>query len=115
MHNTYRAMRALELTPADALAIARVGEGLSFPEQLRAHRERLRLPQHALAELLGVAERTYCTWERDDDPLRKPHQLTQEGALARLRILASLKDESSPGQSNVQDESQAGNGLKPKE
>lgn len=57
---------------------------MSFAAKLVAHRKRLALTQAEAAGLLDVGLRTYATWERDDDPKRKPHVLTQEGALARL-------------------------------
>jgi transcriptional regulator with XRE-family HTH domain len=56
----------------------------TFSEQLFFYRMRLDLSQAKAAELLGIGERTYAIWERDDDPNRKPHILTQEGALKRL-------------------------------
>ena len=57
----------------------------SFAEQLKAHRDRLGITQVKAAGMLGIGLRTYSIWEHDDDPRRKPHLLTQEGALARLR------------------------------
>lgn len=57
---------------------------MSFAVKLAMHRKRLGLTQAGAAALLGVGLRTYATWERDDDPKRRPHVLTQEGALARL-------------------------------
>lgn len=59
----------------------------TFPEQLRFHRARLRISQPRMAEILEVGERTYCGWERDDDPKRKPHVLMREGALHRLMAI----------------------------
>lgn len=57
---------------------------MSFAAKLAQHRKRLGLTQAGAAALLDVGLRTYATWERDDDPNRRPHALTQEGALARL-------------------------------
>lgn len=57
---------------------------MSFATQLALHRQRLGLTQAGAAALLDVGLRTYAIWERDDDPKRRPHVLTQEGALARL-------------------------------
>ena len=57
---------------------------MTFAAKLAMHRQRLGLIQAGAAALLDVGLRTYATWERDDDPNRRPHILTQEGALARL-------------------------------
>ena len=57
---------------------------MTFADTLKQHRKRLRLTQEEAADLLDVGLRTFATWERDDDPKRKPHVLTQEGAVARL-------------------------------
>ena len=64
----------------------------SFAEKLAMHRQRLGLTQAGVAALLDVGLRTYATWERADDPKRRPHLLTREGALARLaKITRSRK------------------------
>jgi DNA-binding XRE family transcriptional regulator len=60
---------------------------MSFAAKLAQHRQRLGLTQAGAAALLDVGLRTYATWERDDDPKRRPHVLTQEGVLARLEKL----------------------------
>lgn len=54
---------------------------MPFPEQLKAHRERLGLTQAELADLLDVPSRTYWEWEAGKTT---PYAITQEGALARL-------------------------------
>lgn len=53
---------------------------MSFPEQLKTHRERLGLTQAELASFLEVSPRAVWQWEKGEIP----HILTQEGALARL-------------------------------
>ena len=53
---------------------------MSFPEQLKAQRERLGLTQAELASFLDVSPRAVWQWEKGT----LPHVLTQEGALARL-------------------------------
>ena len=53
---------------------------MPFPEQLKAHRERLGLTQAELAAFLDVSPRAVWQWEKGT----LPHVLTQEGALARL-------------------------------
>lgn len=54
---------------------------MTFPEQLKAQRERLGLTQAELAALLDVPARTYWEWEAGKTT---PYAITQEGALARL-------------------------------
>lgn len=53
---------------------------MTFPEQLKAQRERLGLTQAELASFLEVSPRAVWQWEQGT----LPHVLTQEGALARL-------------------------------
>ena len=53
---------------------------MTFPEQLKAQRERLGLTQAELASFLDVSSRAVWQWEQGT----LPHVLTQEGALARL-------------------------------
>lgn len=53
---------------------------MTFPEQLKAQRERLGLTQAELASFLDVSPRAVWQWEKGT----LPHVLTQEGALARL-------------------------------
>ena len=53
---------------------------MTFPDQLKAHRERLGLTQAELAAFLDVSPRAIWQWEKGT----LPHVLTQEGALARL-------------------------------
>ena len=53
---------------------------MTFPEQLKAHRERLGLTQAGLASFLGVSPRAIWQWEKG----KLPHELTQDGVLARL-------------------------------
>ena len=53
---------------------------MTFPDQLKTHRERLDLTQAELASFLEVSPRTVWQWEKGE----LPHILTQEGALARL-------------------------------
>lgn len=53
---------------------------MTFPEKLKAHRERLGLTQAELASFLDVSPRAVWQWEKGT----LPHVLTQEGALARL-------------------------------
>lgn len=53
---------------------------MTFPEQLKTHREKLGLTQAELASLLDVSPRAVWQWEKGT----LPHVLTQEGALARL-------------------------------
>lgn len=54
---------------------------MTFAEQLKRERNRLRLTQTELAALLSVS----MSWvEKAERGERKPHELTQEGALARL-------------------------------
>lgn len=53
---------------------------MTFPEQLKTHRDRLGLTQAELAAFLEVSPRAVWQWEKGT----LPHALTQEGALARL-------------------------------
>lgn len=53
---------------------------MSFPEQLKTHREWLGLTQAELAAFLDVSPRAVWQWEKGT----LPHILTQEGAIARL-------------------------------
>jgi transcriptional regulator with XRE-family HTH domain len=55
---------------------------MSFAEQLKKERERLGLTQAQAASLLGVSKSVIEKWEADT---RTPLEITQEGALARLR------------------------------
>jgi DNA-binding XRE family transcriptional regulator len=65
---------------------------VSFADQLKTERKRLGLTQAGAASALEIGLRTYAVWERDDDPKRKPHVLTQEGAYARLRKLKTPRN-----------------------
>lgn len=58
-----------------------------FGEQLKALREELGLTQVEAAKILGVTSRAISLWEIGTDAKRQPHELTQEGALARLKSL----------------------------
>jgi len=53
---------------------------MTFPAQIKAHRDRLSLTQAELAPLLEISPRALWQWEKG----KLPHILTQEGALARL-------------------------------
>lgn len=53
---------------------------MTFPDQLKAHRERLSLTQAELASFLDISPRALWQWEQG----KLPHILTQEAALARL-------------------------------
>ena len=59
---------------------------MTFPEQLKAERDRLGMTQAELAQALETSASWVDKAERDQ---RTPHILTQEGALARLKRLAS--------------------------
>jgi transcriptional regulator with XRE-family HTH domain len=65
---------------------------MSFANRLKSERTRLGLTQAEAAAALDIGLRTYAVWERDDDPKRKPHVLTQEGAIARLRKLKTQRN-----------------------
>lgn len=54
---------------------------IPFGEQLKALRDELGLTQVEAAKILGVTSQAVSNWERGQDP----HELTQEGALNRLR------------------------------
>lgn len=58
-------------------------DGETFAFALRAHRARLNLTQSDLATLLGVSFEAISKWERG---LSAPPAITQEGALARLKV-----------------------------
>ena len=62
------------------LALARLMDGIGFPEQLRTHAVRLNLTQAQLAAALSVSPRAIWQWTQG----KLPHVLTQEGAIARL-------------------------------
>jgi len=55
---------------------------VKFAERLKAERQRLGLNQSELAVLLGVSMEWVSKAERD---LSTPLEITQEGALARMR------------------------------
>lgn len=55
-----------------------------FAQQLKNERERLGLTQAGAAALLGVSKSVIEKWEADT---RTPLEITQEGALARLRAI----------------------------
>lgn len=55
---------------------------MTFADQLRAERERLRLTQGELATLLDVSHEAVSKWERE---ISTPSMITQEGALNRLK------------------------------
>jgi transcriptional regulator with XRE-family HTH domain len=54
----------------------------TFAKRLRKERERLGMTQMQLKELLGVSFEAVSKWERG---ISVPSEITQEGALARLR------------------------------
>ncbi len=62
---------------------------MTFPEQLKAQRERLGLTQVELASFLDVSPRAVWQWEKG----MLPHILTQEGVLARLTKAKRLPKE----------------------
>lgn len=62
---------------------------MTFPKQLKTHRERLGLTQAKLASFLEVSPRAVWQWEKGEIP----HILTQEGALARLTKAKRLPKE----------------------
>tara|TARA_R110000868_G_scaffold175663_2_gene412819 strand:- start:14 stop:196 length:183 start_codon:yes stop_codon:yes gene_type:complete len=53
-----------------------------FAQQIKSERERLGLTQARAATLLGVSKSVIEKWEADT---RTPLEITQEGALQRLR------------------------------
>ena len=53
-----------------------------FAEKLKAERERLGITQAQAASLISVPDRTYWEWEAGKTT---PYEITQEGALRRLR------------------------------
>lgn len=69
----------------------------AFAATLTAFRKARGISQQQLADHLQISRSTLKSWERGD-PRRKPHILTQEGALARLEWewieLASADEES---------------------
>ena len=69
----------------------------AFAATLTAFRKARGISQQQLADHLQISRSTLKSWERGD-PRRRPHILTQEGALARLEWewieLASADEES---------------------
>lgn len=61
---------------------------MKFQEKLRAERKRLGLRQNELAKLLDVSAEAISKWERGKV---SPAQITQEGALARLKARPTPK------------------------
>ena len=57
---------------------------MTFAQQLRTERKRLKLTQPETAAILGVNAKTYWQYEAE---VRTPFGITQEGALARLKKL----------------------------
>ena len=55
---------------------------MTFAEALHSEKERLGLSQRAMADRLGVSPRTVWNWLAGR---RVPPQITQDGALAKLR------------------------------
>jgi transcriptional regulator with XRE-family HTH domain len=55
---------------------------MTFSEHLKSERQRLGLSQAELARVLGVSSEAISKWERE---LVTPAEITQEGAMARLR------------------------------
>jgi transcriptional regulator with XRE-family HTH domain len=55
----------------------------AFAATLTAFRKARGISQQQLADHLQISRSTLKSWERGD-PRRRPHILTQEGALARL-------------------------------
>jgi transcriptional regulator with XRE-family HTH domain len=55
---------------------------MTFADQLRKERQRLRLTQAEAADLLEVSFEVVSKWERE---LTEPAKITQEGALLRLK------------------------------
>lgn len=60
---------------------------MSFAENLKSERKRLGLTQAEAAALLGVSPRAVWQWEQGEEPL----QVTQEGAIARLKRAKAKK------------------------
>lgn len=61
---------------------------MTFAEQLKSERQRLGLSQAELARVLGVSFEAISKWER---AVTTPAEITQEGALARLRAIPTPK------------------------
>ena len=57
---------------------------MKFAANLKTERERLGINQAQAASLLGVSKSVIAKWEIAD---RTPLELTQEGALQRLRAM----------------------------
>lgn len=55
---------------------------MTFAEELKKQRTRLRMSQPELAKLLEVSARVHWDWESGKT---EPYKITQEGALARLK------------------------------
>lgn len=61
---------------------------MTFAENLKAERQRLGLNQSEAAALLDVSFEALSKWERG---LSTPAEITQEGALARLKKAKTKK------------------------
>ena len=55
---------------------------MTFADKLKAERQRLTLTQGEASAILGIPFRTYWEWEHAKT---EPYEITQEGALARLK------------------------------
>jgi len=61
---------------------------MTFRKQLQAERDRLDITQAQCAQILSVSLRTITDWEARHNPTI-PFEVTQEGALARLKAIPS--------------------------
>ena len=61
---------------------------MTFRKQLLNERDRLDITQAQCSKILGVSLRAIADWESRHNPTI-PWEVTQEGALARLRALPS--------------------------
>jgi transcriptional regulator with XRE-family HTH domain len=61
---------------------------MNFAETLKQERERLGITQAQVASMIEVPARTYWEWEAAKTT---PYEITQEGALARLRATKKRK------------------------
>ena len=61
---------------------------MTFAEQLKSERQRLGLSQAELSRVLEVSFEAISKWERE---VTTPAEITQEGALARLRAIPTPK------------------------
>jgi transcriptional regulator with XRE-family HTH domain len=61
---------------------------MSFSDQLKKERKRLGITQAQVASMIEVPARTYWEWEAAKTT---PYEITQQGALARLRATKKRK------------------------